>query len=271
MTLLSEPQTFRELMTIEQVAADFFIAQSPDYKWGRLYGGQVVAQALRAAYATVDAPHRVHSLHAYFVLGGVPKQQVLLEVDRLRDGKSFTTRRVVAHQAGGAILNLNASFHRVEEDVDVQINGLPDELPSPDDSPSYEWTGIADVREPPKRTGNGRSWVWMKIREHLGDIDGPDGPLHDCALAYLSDHNAIDAIVTSHPLGGGNWEKFMTASLDHNVWFHRRVRADEWVLFDMQARGLNNARGIGIGAVHSVGGVQAATVAQEGLIRAPRT
>ncbi len=265
MTTPPSPRTFKELMTLEQVAADFFIGRSPDYRWGRLYGGQVVAQALRAAYATVTAPHRVHSLHAYFVLGGVPNQQVLYEVDRLRDGRSFTTRRVVAHQAGGAILNLDASFHRDEVDVDLQERGLPDDVPRPEEVPLYEWTGMAEVREPPRRSGGGRSWVWMRILDDLGD----DGVLQDCALAYMSDHNAIDALVTSHP-SGGSWEDMMTASLDHNIWFHRRVRADNWVLYDVRAQGLVNARGMAIGSAHSIDGVQAATIAQEGLVRSPR-
>src|SRR5262245_23255946 len=110
------PTTLLDVLTLERVAADFFLGPGGDYPWGRIYGGQVVAQALRAAIATVEAPHRVHSLHAYFVLGGTVKVPILFEVDRLRDGRSFTTRRVVARQAGGAILNLEASFQRDEDD-----------------------------------------------------------------------------------------------------------------------------------------------------------
>jgi acyl-CoA thioesterase-2 len=259
------PRTFLELMTLERVAADFFVGASPDYPWGRVYGGQVVAQALRAAAATVEQDHRVHSLHAYFVLGGRPRVPILYEVDRLREGRSFTTRRVVARQADGAILNLDASFQRVETDVDTQESALPEGIAMPDDLPETGWSGLGDVREIPTTPGVARSRMWMRIRDDLGD----DPALHACGLAYLSDHNPMDAIVLSHP-EGLNWEQLMTASLDHNVWFHRPVRADRWMLLDMSGHGLVNARGMSTGAVHDEHGVHVATVAQEGLVRSPR-
>lgn len=131
MTSKPAPATFLELITLERVAADFFLGRTPLYSWGRVYGGQVVAQALAAASATVEKPHRVHSLHAYFVLGGTPGESILYEVDRLREGRSFTTRRVVARQSSGAILNLDASFQREENDVDIQVTDLPEGLADP--------------------------------------------------------------------------------------------------------------------------------------------
>jgi len=250
------------LLTLEQIAADFFVGQSPDYDWGRIYGGQVIAQGLRAASLTVEAPHRLHSVHAYFVLGGEPKVPILFEVDRLRDGRSFSTRRVVARQQSGAILNLDASFQRDEPDLDVQETTLPLDLPDPESLPRVEWGGCGDVREVPRKPGEARSQLWIKVPEQLPD----DPALHACAIGYLSDHNPMDAIVLSHPLGQ-DWEKLMTASLDHAVWFHRPARADDWLLFDLRGHGLVNARGMATGTVHDRNGVHVATIAQEGLVR----
>lgn len=251
-------------MTLERVAADFFVGRSPDYDWKRVYGGQVVAQALMAASRTVEQPHRVHSLHAYFVLGGVPKESILFEVDRLRDGRSFSTRRVVARQASGAILNLDASFQADEGDVEIQSARLPGDLPDPTALPLMEWSGLGEVREVPPTPGVAHSQLWARIKEDLGD----DPILHACGLAYLSDHNPMDSIVMMHP--NKNWNELMTVSLDHNIWFHRQGRADDWMLFDMSADGLVNARGLSFGTVFSASGVHLASTAQEGLVRSPR-
>ena len=265
MTSKPAPATFLELITLERVAADFFLGRTPLYSWGRVYGGQVVAQALAAASATVEKPHRVHSLHAYFVLGGTPGESILYEVDRLREGRSFTTRRVVARQSSGAILNLDASFQREENDVDIQVTDLPEGLADPETLPDYQWSGFATVREIPSVGGGARSQIWMRLNEPVGD----DPVLHSCALAYLSDHNPMDAIVMSHPQRA-SWDDMMTASLDHAVWFHRFARADEWLLFDVGGHGLVNGRGMAIGSIHSRSGVHLATVAQEGLVRSLR-
>lgn len=260
------PRSFLELMTLERVATDFFIGQTPQYQWGRVFGGQVVAQALMAAMMTVDKPHRVHSLHAYFVLGGAPGEQILFEVDRLREGRSFTTRRVVARQSSGAILNLDASFQVEEDDLDIQEAGLPEGVPLPDDVPSSEWGAMAQVREIPATSGIARSRVWMRVDETLGD----NPALHACALAYMSDHNPMDAMILSHPQNL-SWDQMMTASLDHAIWFHRPIDATDWVLFDMRGHGLVNARGMSTGAAYSTSGVHLATIAQEGLVRSPRS
>ena len=156
-------------MTLERVAADFFLGHTPQYTWGRVYGGQVVAQALAAAIATVEKPHRVHSLHAYFVLGGTPGVPILFEVDRLREGKSFTTRQVVARQASGTILNLDASFQRDEPDVDIQSAGLPLGVPLPESLSAGEWGGLGEVREVPHDPTVARSQMWLRIPDDLGD------------------------------------------------------------------------------------------------------
>ncbi len=252
-------------MTLDCIADGFFIGQTPPYSWGRVYGGQVVAQALRAAAATVRSDHFVHSLHAYFVLGGKPQEPILYDVDRLREGRSFTTRRVVARQSGGAILNLDASFQRSEPEVDIQETLLPADTPAAESLTSHEWSGFGDVREVPHTPGVARSRIWMRVPEDLGD----DPVLQACALAYLSDHNPLDAVLLSHPKGVA-WDEMMTASLDHNIWFQRATRADDWVLFDMRGNGLVNARGIATGSAYGANGVHAATVVQEGLVRSPR-
>jgi acyl-CoA thioesterase-2 len=265
MAPFEQPYTVTELLTLERVAADFFLGPGGDYPWGRIYGGQVVAQALRAAAATVEAPHRVHSLHAYFVLGGAVKVPILFEVDRLRDGRSFTTRRVVARQASGAILNLEASFQREEDDVDVQETDVP-AAPEPDGLAADEWGAPADVLLVPREPGDPESRMWMKTQEALSD----DPVEHACAIAFLSDHNAVSAVERSHPDSTGDAHKVMSASLDHSVWFHRPARADEWMLYAVRGHGLANARGLAIGTVHDRAGRHVATIAQEALIRSPR-
>jgi len=255
-----------ELLTLEEVAKDFYLGRTPAYDWGRVYGGQVVAQGLAAASATVDPAHRLHSVHAYFVLAGSPEEPILYDVDRLRDGRSFSTRRVVARQAAGAILNLDASFQRDEPDLDISETGLDADLPDPESLPQAEWGGLGDVREIPNVAGQARSRMWIRATAPLGD----DPAVHACAIAYLSDHNPMDAIALSHPLRL-DWDRLMTASLDHALWLHRPARADQWLLFDLVGHGLSNARGMATGTVHTRDGLHVATIAQEGLIRVART
>ncbi|MFN0028238.1 MAG: acyl-CoA thioesterase [Acidimicrobiales bacterium] len=261
----AQPLDLRQLLTLQQVAKDFFVGQTPAYEWGRVYGGQVVAQGLAAATATVHPEHRLHSVHAYFVLSGTPQEPILYDVDRLRDGRSFSTRRVVARQSAGAILNLDASFQRDEPGLDISETGLEDDLPDPESLPRAQWNGLGDVREVPNQPGQARSRMWIRATDDLGDSPA----LHACALAYLTDHNPIDAIAMSHPLGL-DWDKLMTASLDHAVWLHRPARADQWLLFDMRGHGLVNARGMATGTVHTRDGAHVATIAQEGLVRVAR-
>jgi len=261
------PANLRELLALRPSGTDAFVGATPNYGRGRVYGGQVVAQALRAAGATVTDGHRAHSLHANFILAGKPGEPIRYEVDRIRDGRSFTTRRVVAHQADGAILNLDASFHLPEREVVAPGAPLPQVLPDPESLPRSDWEAFGDVREialtrpadPP------RSLMWIRALDPLGD----DPADHACALAYLSDHNPMDAIIASHPLGL-SWDTLMTASLDHALWIHRPFRADEWLLFDLRAGGLHDARGLAMGTVHDRLGTHVASIAQEGLVRSPR-
>lgn len=260
------PRSFADLIALQRTDDNTFVGRTPDYPWGRVYGGQVVAQSLAAAAVTVPSDHFVHSLHAYFVLGGVPLEDISFEVDRLREGRSFTTRRVVARQSSGAILNLDASFQRIENDVDIQEINVSSDVPAPQTLPESPWPGFGDVREVPHLLGSARSQMWMRIGSELGD----DPVVHACALAYLSDHNPMDAIILSHP-ASLRWDDMMSASLDHNVWFHRAVRADQWMLCDLRGHGLVNARGMATGSIHSHDGHHVATIAQEGLVRSPRS
>ena len=177
--LLHPVDSVASLLELDRVKPDAFLAGNPQIGWPRLYGGQVVAQALRAAGLTVDAPHRVHSLHAYFVRAGTESEPVLYEVERVRDGRSFTTRAVVAYQAGGAILNLIASFQAEEEGEDRQAIRPPDALGAPADfaaAPTdlfFDHRVVRSVREPvPEQI------TWMRVPEDLGD----DPMVHACAL-----------------------------------------------------------------------------------------
>jgi acyl-CoA thioesterase-2 len=266
------PADLRRVFELEPHGPDTWVGESPAYPWGRIFGGLVVAQALLAAVKSVNPEHAVHSLHGYFILGGDPTEPVRYEVDRLRNGRSFTTRQVVARQSGGAIFNLSCSFQRHEPGVETQTAEYPADAPAPPPTPTdVEGSGI-ERHEVPQRDGVPRSLVWARYPLPLGD----DPNLHACALAYLSDTNAMDAIAASHPRGnpGADWhDTYMSASLDHAIWFHRPARADDWLLFDLDGHGIVRTRGLSTGHVFTAGGLHVATIAQEGLIRqvtAPR-
>ena len=254
------------VFTLESHGPDTYVAESPHYPWGRIYGGLVIAQALWAATQTVRVEHVVHSLHAYFILGGEFSEPVRYEVDRVRNGRSFTTRRVVARQSAGAILTLECSFQRYEDGVESQPETMPADIPSPEALPKVYDAGL-DRREVPETAGSPGSRVWGRFPLALGD----DARLHYCALAYLSDMNAMDAVSASRaggrPTGDGEWSEFMGASLDHAMWFHRPVKADDWVLMDMTGHGLVRTRGLATGHVFDRSGIHVATIAQEGLLR----
>lgn len=256
----------RALLDLERVKPDAFLGVGPAIGWPRLYGGQVVAQALRAAGHTVDGL-RPHSLHAYFIRAGVEGQPVLYEVERVRDGRSFATRHVVAYQAGGAILELIASFQHDEDGEDTQRIAPPAGVPGPDalaDEPTSLFFRHRIARY--DRTPEPRAVAWMCVPEPLGD----DPLVHACALAYLSDEDPLGVAILPHSLGG-QWEKLMTASLDHAIWFHRPARADRWLLFSLTGHGVANARGMGLAHVFTEDGVHVATVAQEALVRPGRS
>ena len=257
------------MMTLEPHGPDTFLGDSPAYDWGRLYGGQVVAQALRAACHTVTSEYRVHSLHAYFIRPGTISEPVRFEVDRLRNGRSFNTRRVAARQSSGAILSLEASFQVPEEEVDVQTARMPSFVPPPDALPSDGWGWTMDRRVLEHRVGSGRSTGWARILEPLDD----DPDLWACGVAFTSDTVQFSAARSAHPLQVPREqyrEAFMGASLDHAVWFHRPVDPSEWHLYDFTCHTLNGGRGITFGNLYCTAGVHVATVAQEVLLRVRR-
>ena len=262
-----------KILALEPHGADAFVGESPAYEWGRIYGGLVIAQSLCAAMRTVDTEgHHVHSLHAYFILGGDPNEPVRYEVDRLRNGRSFTTRRVVARQSGGAILNLSCSFQRDEDGPDVSTSAMPTDIKPPEESEKIDWGIGVDARLEHQSTSPARHRVWAKFTADIGETADE----HFAALAYLSDTNPMDAVVSAHPAqalvgngpGDATWDDvYMAASLDHAVWFHRAVRADEWLLFDLAPHQIKGTRGLATGDVFSAQGELVATVAQQGLIR----
>ena len=247
--------------------ADVWVGESPAYSWGRIYGGLVIAQALWAATQTVHPEHAVHSLHAYFILGGDPAEPVRYEVNRIRNGRSFSTRAVVARQSSGVIFNLSCSFQRHEHGLETQTADFPADAPDPDTVPYFREGSGVDRYDVPFDNKPPRSLVWSRYPFPLGD----DPRLHACALAYISDTNPMDAVAAAHPRGippTELWdETFMSASLDHAMWFHRPVRADDWVLLDMDGHGIIRTRGLSTGHVFDNRGQHLATIAQEGLLR----
>ena len=176
---------FCSLMELEGHGPDVYVGLSPDYPWGRVYGGQVVAQALRAAASTVEEDRRVHSLHAYFIRGGTSDEPIRYEVDRLRNGRSFTTRRVVARQSDGAILNLSCSFQKDEEQVDIQESSLPDDAGNPDDYESENWAPLLERRP---TNGNGRFRYRFhkqrRIQRHRRSIIRRSSPSMDSTFSF---------------------------------------------------------------------------------------
>jgi acyl-CoA thioesterase-2 len=261
------------LFDLEPHGPDTFVGIGPRYPWGGLFGGQIVAQALRAAAATVDPAQQVHSLRAYFIRRGDHTEPIRFEVDRIRNGRSFSTRRVVARQAIGAILNLEASFHAEEVTADIQTVAISSEVPSPETLASNAWSDSFDRRDVPKgvlpddeRTGAGRNAAWMRVTAQLGD----DQLLHRCWMAYMSDDMPADSVRRSHPEFRDTDDITYVASLDHTIWFHRPLRADEWHLYDVTCHTFVGARGLSIGHVFAQDGTHVATIAQEVLVRDAR-
>lgn len=265
--------TLRELLDLEAHGPDTFVGNGLEYPWGGLYGGHIVAQALAAAARTVEPELTVHSLRAYFIRRGDHNEPVRQEVDRIRNGRSFATRRVVARQAIGAILNLEASFQRAEPGVDVQTVTAPD-LPGPDDLESNTWSGLFDRRAVPddaltSAPGRpGRRASWLRVHE---DLDAPAGALlQQTAFAYLSDELPTECALRAHPKWP-EWQRqmpsFFSASLDHTIWFHRPMRADRWHVHDFACHSFVGGRALTLGHVFDVDGLHVATIAQEVLLR----
>jgi acyl-CoA thioesterase-2 len=272
-----------KLLDLEPIEVNIFRGVSPDEDRQRIFGGQVAGQALVAAARTVDPGRHVHSLHAYFLRAGDPKVPVLYEVDRIRDGGSFTTRRVVAIQHGRAIFNMSASFQVPEEGYDHAFP-MP-EVPPPEELPTmrerFERAGLGqpdflarprpiDVRHvdwpgPDRAPRPPHQHVWLRADGTL-----PDDPiLHTIVLTYASDMTLLDTATLPH---GGSWfdPTIFIASLDHAMWFHRPFRADDWLLYAQDSPNASGARGLSRGLVFTREGTLVASVMQEGLIRRAR-
>ena len=272
------------LLDLEQLEDDLYRGASPAASPVRVFGGQVAAQALIAAGRTVPRDRRVHSLHAYFLLPGNPRNPIVYQVDRVRDGASFTTRRVVAIQHGQPIFTMSASFQIDEPGVD-HADPMPN-APPPESLPTYA-ERIAPIRDrisawgrmppsfdvryvddppwqsrPTEPQSGAHNRVWFRANAVLPD----DDLLHVCILAYLSDLTLFFSVLATHALSA-EIERIQTASLDHAMWFHRPFRADEWVLYDMNTPSASGARGLGIGHFYAQDGRMLATVVQEGLLR----
>ncbi len=271
------------LLDLETIEVNIFRGTSPDDRRQRVFGGQVAAQALVAAGRTVEQG-RVHSLHSYFLRPGDPTLPILYEVDRIRDGRSFTTRRVVAIQHGRAIFNLQCSFHLEEQGLEHQdempATPGPNELPeladllAPDDEVpqgNFRYPKGLDIRfvsEPPWERSDAdqrREQLWLRTDSPVAD----DPLLHAAIATFASDLTLVDTILQRH--GITPWsDSVVGASLDHCMWFHRPFRADEWLLYDQHSPTAYGARGLAHGALYSQDGRLVASIAQEGLVRLRR-
>jgi len=272
-----------DLLDLEQIEVNIFRGRSPDERVQRVFGGQVAGQALVAAGRTVPADRPVHSLHAYFIRPGDPAVPIVYLVDRVRDGRSFTTRRVSAEQHGEVIFTLSASFHYPEPGPE-HANPMP-EAPPPEtvernadrwarllgETPPAVYDNPIDLRsvgpmsaeaalDPALRTT--RNLIWLRV-----DGDLPDDPLlHVCLMTYASDLTLLDSVLAGHGL---SWLDGRTsgASLDHAMWFHRPFRADRWLLYAQESPVAAGARGLACGQVFTAEGDLVVSVVQEGLIR----
>lgn len=266
------------MFDLEQHGPDTFVGEGPRYPWGGLYGGQVVAQALRAATYSVESEYLPHSIRAYFIRPGDHAEPVRYEVDRIRNGRSFTTRRVVARQAIGAILNAECSFQRAEESAAIQTVDAP-VAPSPEvvadtsfTTRFHRHTVEVDSGASAERTGSGRTTAWMKVREEIQRGEATGSLFDQCWLAYLSDDLATDAVRQTYVrhVEGAVRDDLTGVSLDHTVWFHRPLRADDWHLHDVTCHHFSGGRGLAVGHVFDSSGRHAATYAQEVLVRVRR-
>lgn len=256
---------FTDLLALEPHGPDTWVGTGPSYPWGGLYGGQIVAQGLMAASHSVPPQFAVHSLHAYFIRRGDASAPVRYEVDRIRDGRSFYTRRVVARQSTGAILNMSASFHADESGPETQTEQAPD-VPPPETLAPDSWSELLDRRQVPNALHSGRGAAWFRAAHD----PGPEAVRHACALAYASDDMPMDAVLAVHPERPVTMQELWATSLDHAIWFHRPLRAQDWHLYDFAVKSLGGGRSLALGHIFTQAGVHIATVAQELLVRRRR-
>ncbi|HEY0402706.1 MAG TPA: acyl-CoA thioesterase II [Blastococcus sp.] len=284
----SQAAAIMAVLQLEERETDVFVGQTPRTSLQRIFGGQVAGQALMAAGLTVPAERPVHSLHSYFLRPGDPKEEIRYVVERIRDGRSFSTRRVLAYQwrkgEDVAIFALTADYHRAETPVAAHSLPMP-VVPSPDDLPSLadvagrhgspaegaleisravEQRLLEDpferqIKEPPQT----ETRLWMRVAGRLPD----DGAVHAAALTFVSDLTLLSAGLARV---GGWGDETVGASLDHAVWFHAPVRADEWFLYETDSPAASGGLALCFGQIWAADGTHVATVAQEGLLRSPK-
>lgn len=276
------------ILDLEPIEENLFRGSSPKTGWQRVFGGQVIGQAMAAACRTVEG-RLPHSLHCYFILPGDPAVPIIYQVERLRDGKSYATRHVTAIQHGRAIFSIMVSFHVDEEGAFNHQERMPD-VPPPEQLSPEEFIKQPVFREMPEfirryyesdrpidlrpvelkryfgeKIGDGRVHVWIRTAAKLPD----DPALHMCALAYASDFALLDAVMARY--GRTLFDRhMMAASLDHAMWFHRPFRADEWLLYAQDSPSAQSGRGLARGLIFRQDGTLIASVAQEGSVRERR-
>ena len=274
-----------DLLDLEEIDVNLFRGRQSDTDRQRVFGGQVAAQALIAGVRTVDPAFGTHSLHSYFLRPGDTRVPIVYDVEGIRDGRSFATRRVVARQHGRPIYYLTANFQREEQGLEHQ-DAMPEVAPPEDglkmvdlmrgrgdaeaDALAKEWASL-DARylgssrrglpEDPDHPARAR--MWIRVTEDLGD----DPVRHLAAFTYASDMSLLGATLTAHDVRP---PEIQMASLDHTIWFHRPFRADEWWLYDQFSPSASGGRGLALARVFTQDGRLVATVAQEGLIRPRR-
>ena len=279
-------QEMIDVLHLEQLDSCLFRGQSLDVPLVRVFGGQVLAQAINAAYRSVPEERHPHSMHAYFLRPGDPKRQIIYEVDPVRDGGSFSTRRVVAKQSGEPIFICSVSFHKREEGLTHQMD-LPEGIPQPEDIESDEERYTALMKKYPDmpkpfffpseavdvRTQMPRNHArpepvepvqgfWFRFQDGVGD----DPVIHLTLLALISDKRLMSTGLLPHPVSFVS-HKVMAASLDHTMWFHEEARVDQWIYYHMDSPRSGGARDFSRGSFYTKDGLLFASAAQEGLIR----
>ena len=282
----SQAAALMVVLDLEERAPDVFVGTTPSTRLQRIFGGQVAGQALMAAGRTVPADRGVHSLHSYFLRPGDPHEEIRYSVERIRDGRSFSTRRVLAYQhrkgEDVAIFALTADFTAGEKAVVEHSLPMP-QVPGPEELPSLadyadQRSGVSEgakliglaleqrlLEDPftpePKTYPDTSTRVWMRVTGRLPD----DPAVHTSALTFASDLTLLSAGLAR--LGGGWGGRYVGASLDHAVWFHAPMRADDWFLYETDSPAASSGRALCFGQVWAADGTHVATVAQEGLIR----
>ncbi len=274
-----------DILDLEELEVNLFRGRSPQTGWQRVFGGQVIGQALVAAMRTVDDERPVHSLHGYFMRPGDPSVPIVYEAERYRDGRSFATRRVVAIQHGKPIFTMAASFHKVEKGLSHQIDmsnvPQPEELPTEKEILAQLQDRIPEIM---RRYFSRNRAIELRRASHRDFLDPkpgapeqhvwirptgkiPDDPaVHQAILAYASDFTLLDTALV--PLGTNFFDQTLQmASLDHAMWFHRSFRADDWLLYSQDSPTSGGSRGFTRGSIYNRDGVLVASAVQEGLIR----